>query len=249
MNTEILSRIQFAFTIAFHYIYPPLSIGLGIVLVIMEGLFLRTGKPIYEQMTRFWIKIFALIFGIGVATGIVMEFEFGTNWAVYSRYVGDIFGSALAAEGIFAFALESGFLGILLFGWNRVSPRVHFFSTIMVALGSMFSAIWIVVANSWQQTPAGFKIEGEGMKARAVITDFWEMVFNPSSMDRLSHVIIGSFLAGSFLVLSVNAYYILRKRHLEIARAGFKIALTVATVASLLQLFTGHRSAEGVAHN
>jgi cytochrome d ubiquinol oxidase subunit I len=249
MNTEILSRIQFAFTIAFHYIYPPLSIGLGIVLVIMEGLFLRTGKPIYEQMTRFWIKIFALIFGIGVATGIVMEFEFGTNWAVYSRYVGDIFGSALAAEGIFAFALESGFLGILLFGWNRVSPRVHFFSTIMVALGSMFSAIWIVVANSWQQTPAGFKIEGEGMKARAVITDFWEMVFNPSSMDRLSHVIIGSFLAGSFLVLSVNAYYILRKRHLEIARAGFKIALTVATVASLLQLFTGHRSADGVAHN
>lgn len=249
MNTEILSRIQFAFTIAFHYIYPPLSIGLGVVLVIMEGLFLRTGKPIYEQMTRFWIKIFALIFGIGVATGIVMEFEFGTNWAVYSRYVGDVFGSALAAEGIFAFALESGFLGILLFGWNRVSPRVHFFSTIMVALGSMFSAIWIVVANSWQQTPAGFKIEGEGMKARAVITDFWEMVFNPSSMDRLSHVIIGSFLAGSFLVLSVNAYYILRKRHLEIARAGFKIALTVATLASLLQLFTGHRSADGVAHN
>lgn len=249
MNTEILSRIQFAFTIAFHYIYPPLSIGLGVVLVIMEGMYLHTGKLIYEQMVRFWIKIFALIFGIGVATGIVMEFEFGTNWAVYSRYVGDVFGSALAAEGIFAFALESGFLGILLFGWNRVSPRVHFFSTIMVALGSMFSAIWIVVANSWQQTPAGFKIEGEGMKARAVITDFWKMVFNPSSMDRLSHVIIGSFLAGSFLVLSVNAYYILRKRHLEIAQAGFKIALLVATVASLLQLFTGHRSADGVAHN
>lgn len=249
MTTEILSRIQFAFTIAFHYIYPPLSIGLGVVLVIMEGMYLRTGRPIYAQMTRFWIKIFALIFGIGVATGIVMEFEFGTNWAVYSRYVGDIFGSALAAEGIFAFALESGFLGILLFGWNRVSPRVHFFSTIMVALGSMFSAIWIVVANSWQQTPAGYKIEGEGMKARAVITNFWEMVFNPSSIDRLSHVLIGSFLAGSFLVLSVHAYYILRKRHLEIAQAGFKIALVVATIASLLQLFTGHRSAEGVSHN
>lgn len=249
MNTEILSRIQFAFTVAFHYIYPPLSIGLGIVLVIMEGMYLRTGQKIYEQMTRFWIKIFALIFGIGVATGIVMEFEFGTNWAVYSRYVGDIFGSALAAEGIFAFALESGFLGILIFGWNRVSPRVHFFSTIMVALGSMFSAIWIVVANSWQQTPAGFRIEGEGMKARAVITDFWAMVFNPSSVDRLSHVIIGSFLAGSFLVLSVNAYYLLRNRHVAIAKAGFKIALVVATVASLLQLFTGHRSADGVAKN
>ncbi|MBA4851105.1 cytochrome ubiquinol oxidase subunit I [Emticicia sp. BO119] len=249
MNTEILSRIQFAFTIAFHYIYPPLSIGLGVVMVIMEGLYLRTRKPIYEQMTRFWIRIFALIFGIGVATGIVMEFEFGTNWAVYSRYVGDIFGSALAAEGIFAFALESGFLGILIFGWNRVSPRVHFFATLMVALGSMFSAIWIVVANSWQQTPAGYRIEGEGMKARAVITDFWEMVFNPSSIDRLSHVIIGAFLAGSFLVLSVNAYYILRNRHLAIAKSGFKIALVVATVSALMQLFTGHRSADIVARH
>jgi cytochrome d ubiquinol oxidase subunit I len=249
MDVSILSRIQFAFTVAFHYIYPPLSIGLGVVLVIMEGQYLRTGNKMYEQMTRFWIKIFALIFGIGVATGIVMEFEFGTNWAVYSRYVGDIFGSALAAEGIFAFALESGFLGILIFGWNRVGPKVHFLSTIMVALGSMFSAIWIVVANSWQQTPSGFKIEGEGMHARAVITDFWAMVFNPSSMDRLSHVLIGALLAGSFLVLSVHAYYILRGKYLEIAKAGFKIALSVATVAALLQLFSGHHSANGVAVN
>ena len=136
MDVEILSRIQFAFTIAFHYIYPPLSIGLGLILVIMEGMYLKTGNKRYEQMTRFWIRIFALIFGLGVATGIIMEFEFGTNWAVYSRYVGDIFGSALAAEGIFAFALESGFLGVLLFGWNRVGPKVHFFSTIMVFLGS-----------------------------------------------------------------------------------------------------------------
>src|SRR6185436_9709880 len=172
MDVETLSRIQFAFTNSFHYIYPPFSIGLGILLVCMEGLYLKTGDKVYEKMTRFWIKIFALIFSIGVATGIVMEFEFGTNWATYSRYVGDIFGSALAAEGIFAFALESGFLGILLFGWNRVGPRVHFFSTVMVFLGSMFSAIWIVVANSWQQTPAGFHIVGEGMQARAEITDF-----------------------------------------------------------------------------
>lgn len=248
MDVEILSRIQFAFTIAFHYIYPPLSIGLGLILVIMEGMYLKTGNKIYEDMTRFWIKIFALIFGLGVATGIIMEFEFGTNWATYSRYVGDIFGSALAAEGIFAFALESGFLGILLFGWNRVSSKVHFFSTIMVFLGSMFSAVWIVVANSWQQTPAGYHIVGEGMNARAEITDFWAMVFNPSSMDRLWHVWIGAFLAGAFLVLSVNAYYILRNKHLEIARRSFKIALVVATVFSLAQLFTGHRSADVVAH-
>ncbi len=249
MDIEILSRIQFAFTVGFHYIYPPLSIGLGVVLVFMEGLYLRTKNKQYETMTRFWIRIFALIFGIGVATGIVMEFEFGTNWATYSRYVGDIFGSALAAEGIFAFALESGFLGILLFGWNRVSPRVHFFSTLMVALGSMFSAIWIVVANSWQQTPAGYHIVGEGLRARAEITDFWAMVFNPSSVDRLSHVIIGSFLAGSFLVMSVHAYYLYKNRHVEISKKAFKIALSVALVSSLAQLFTGHRSADGVSKN
>ncbi len=249
METEILARIQFAFTVAFHYIYPPLSIGLGLILVIMEGMYHKTGLQQYKKMTQFWIKIFALIFGIGVATGIVMEFEFGTNWAAYSKYVGDIFGSALAAEGIFAFALESGFLGILLFGWNRVSPKVHYFSTIMVFLGSMFSAVWIVVANSWQQTPAGFHIVGEGMKARAEITDFWAMVFNPSSMDRLTHVWIGSFLSGAFLVLSVNAYYILRKKHLEIAKPSFKIALFIATFFSFAQLATGHKSADGVAVN
>jgi len=215
----------------------------------MEGIYLRTGKKIYETMPRFWIKIFALIFGIGVATGIVMEFEFGTNWATYSRYVGDIFGSALAAEGIFAFALESGFLGLLLFGWNRVSPRMHFFATVMVALGSMFSAVWIVVANSWQQTPSGFHIVGEGMKARAEVTDFWAMVFNPSSVDRLTHVLIGAFLAGSFLVLSVHAYYLFKNRHVEISKKAFKMALIVATISGLLQLLSGHHSASGVAIN
>jgi cytochrome d ubiquinol oxidase subunit I len=249
MDTEILARIQFAFTIAFHYIYPPMSIGLGLILVIMEGLYLKTGNIIYEQMTRFWIKIFALIFGIGVATGIIMEFEFGTNWATYSKYVGDIFGSALAAEGIFAFALESGFLGILLFGWKRVSSKVHFFSTVMVFLGSAFSAVWIVVANSWQQTPVGFHIVGQGMNARAEVTDFWAMVFNPSSVERLTHVWIGAILAGAFLVLSVNAYYIKKKKFLEIAIPAFKISLVVATFFSLAQLLAGSKSAEGVAVN
>ncbi|HAQ19334.1 MAG TPA: cytochrome ubiquinol oxidase subunit I [Prolixibacteraceae bacterium] len=249
MDVEILSRIQFAFTISFHYIYPPLSIGLGIALVVFEGMYLRTKDKHYEQLTKFWIRVFALIFGIGVATGIVMEFEFGTNWAAYSRYVGDIFGSALAAEGIFAFALESTFLGILLFGWNKVSPRVHFFSTIMVTLGSMFSAIWIVVANSWQQTPAGYKIVGEGMTARAEITDFWAMVFNPSSVDRIVHVWIGAFLAGTFLVLSVHAYYILKNRFVEQSKKAFGIILVIAGISALAQLVTGHDSANGVAIN
>ncbi|MEZ5039398.1 MAG: cytochrome ubiquinol oxidase subunit I [Saprospiraceae bacterium] len=249
LDVEILARIQFAFTIAFHYIYPPLSIGLGLVMVLLEGAYLRTGDKAYEQLARFWTRIFAITFGIGVATGIVMEFEFGTNWATYSRYVGDIFGSALAAEGIFAFALESGFLGILLFGWNRVSPRVHFIATVGVWLGSMFSAVWIVVANSWQQTPAGYHIVGEGVMARAEITDFWAMVFNPSSVDRLLHVWVGSFLAGTFLVLSVHAYYLLRNRHVELSKKAFKVALSIAIVSSLLQLFLGHRSADGVAHH
>jgi cytochrome bd ubiquinol oxidase subunit I len=247
MDVEILARIQFAFTISFHYIYPPLSIGLGLCMVFMEGMYLRTKNVLYEKMTRFFTRIFALIFGIGVATGIVMEFEFGTNWATYSKYVGDVFGSALAAEGIFAFALESGFLGVLIFGWNKVSPRVHFLSTIMVTLGSMFSAIWIVVANSWQQTPAGFHIVGEGLQARAEITDFWAMVFNPSSIERISHVWIGAFLSGAFLVTSISAWYIVKKKHLEFARAAFTIGLFVALFSAYAQLFAGHKSAEKVA--
>ena len=249
MDVEVLSRIQFAFTVAFHYIYPPLSIGLGCLLVIFESLYIKTGNKDYEILAKFWTKIFALTFGIGVATGIVMEFEFGTNWATYSRYVGDVFGSALAAEGIFAFALESGFLGILLFGWNRVKPWVHLVSTIGVFFGSMFSAVWIVIANSWQQTPAGYHIVGEGIQARAEITDFWAMVFNPSSMDRLTHVWIGALLSGTFLVLSVHAYYIVKKRYVELSKKAFKIALTVATILALSQLVSGHKSAHGVAEN
>jgi cytochrome d ubiquinol oxidase subunit I len=249
MDVEILSRIQFAATVSFHYIYPPLSIGLGFIMVLFELLYLLKKELVYRDLAKFWTKIFALIFGIGVVTGIVMEFEFGTNWAVYSAYVGDIFGSALAAEGIFAFALESGFLGILIFGWNRVGPRLHFISTLGVFLGSMFSAVWIVVANSWQQTPSGFKIVGQGMEARAEITDFWQMVFNPSSMDRLSHVWSGAFLSGTFLVISVHAYFLFKNRHIDASIKALKIAFSVAAVVSLTQLFTGHKSADGVAKN
>ena len=249
MDVLTLSRLQFAATISFHYIYPPLSIGLGVMLVIMEGLWLKTRNPIYHQMARYWTKIFALAFAIGVATGIVMEFEFGTNWATYSRYVGDVFGSALAAEGIFAFFLESGFLAILLFGWDKVGRKMHFFATCMVCLGAHFSAIWIVVANSWMQTPAGFHIVGEGLKARAEITDFWAMVFNPSSMDRLFHTLCGAWQAGAFLVVSVSAWYLLKRRHETFAKASMRVGLALGLVASLLQLVSGHTSAQGVAKN
>ncbi|MGO8837657.1 MAG: cytochrome ubiquinol oxidase subunit I [Limisphaerales bacterium] len=249
MDVLTLSRIQFGATVAFHYLYPPLSIGLGILLVVMEGLWLKTNKPVYHQLARFWTKVFALTFAIGVATGIVMEFEFGTNWATYSRFVGDVFGSALAAEGIFAFFLESGFLAVLLFGWDRVGRKLHFFSTCMVCLGAHFSAIWIVVANSWMQTPAGYQIVTHNGVARAEITDFWQLVFNPSMVDRLFHTLCGAWQAGAFLVVSVSAWYLLKKRHLDFARASLKVGLAVALVASLLQLVSGHSSAQGVAKN
>jgi cytochrome d ubiquinol oxidase subunit I len=249
MGVLFWARVQFALTAAFHYLYPPLSIGLGVMLVLIEGLWLKTGKPVYHQMARFWTKVFALTFAIGVATGIVLEFEFGTNWATYSRYVGDVFGSALAAEGIFAFFLESGFLAVLLFGWDKVSRPVHFLATCLVCLGAHFSAIWIVVANSWMQTPAGFHIVGEGLTARAEITDFWAMVFNPSSMDRLLHTLCGAWQAGAFLVVSVSAWYLLKRRHEDFARASLRLGLSVGLAASLLQLASGHMSAQGVAKN
>jgi cytochrome d ubiquinol oxidase subunit I len=257
VDVVLLSRLQFALTIMFHYIFPPLTIGMGVVLVYLEGMFLKTKDPLYETAARFWTKIFALNFAIGVASGIVMEFEFGTNWAVYSRFVGDVFGSALAAEGIFAFFLESGFLAVLVFGWDLVGPRMHFFSTVMVALGSVFSSVWIVVANSWQQTPAGSHIVqmtrdgepwfvgGEAMM-RAEIVDFWQVVFNPSTVHRLVHVLIGAFIMGAFFIMSISAWYVLRRRHEEFARRSFKGALLLATASSLAALVSGHFQANNV---
>lgn len=247
MDVELLSRIQFALTVGFHYIYPPMSIGLGVLLVIMEWMYLKTKDVKYEKLTKFWVKVFALTFAMGVATGIVMEFEFGTNWATYSRFVGDVFGSALAAEGVFAFFLESGFLAVLVFGWNKVKPRTHFISTILVAFGAHLSAVWIIIANSWQQTPTGFHVVGEGLMKRAEITDFWAVVFNPSTFERLSHSIFGAWITAAFLVLSVSAYYLIKKKHVDFAMKSIKIALIFAAVSSLLQLFTGHSSAIQVA--
>ena len=250
MDVAFLSRLQFALTISFHYIYPPLSIGLGVMLVAMEGMYLGTRNPIYQQMTKFFVRIFGLTFALGVATGIVMEFEFGTNWAAYSRFVGDVFGSALAAEGIFAFFLESGFLALLLFGWNKVGPRVHFLATCLVCAGAHFSAIWIVVANSWMQTPAGYHVVVDASgRPRAEITDFWAMIFNPSSVERLVHTIVAAWSTGAFFVLSVGAYYLIKRRHVEFARATMRLGLALAVVASLGSLVTGDVSAKGVARN
>ena len=247
MDVLTLSRIQFGLTIGFHYLYPPLSIGLGVMLVIMEGAWLKTNNAVYHQMAKFWTNVFALTFALGVATGIVMEFEFGTNWAAYSRFVGDVFGSALAAEGIFAFFLESGFLAILLFGWDKVSRKVHFFSTCMVCLGAHFSAVWIIVANSFMQTPAGYHIVGQGLHARAEITDFWAMVMSPSTGDRLFHTLCGAWQTGAFLVVSVSAFYLLKRKYEDFARRSLRIGLTVGLIASLLQAFSGDLSGKEVA--
>ncbi|HKJ31327.1 MAG TPA: cytochrome ubiquinol oxidase subunit I, partial [Balneolales bacterium] len=247
LSAVFLSRLQFALTIMFHYIFPPLTIGLGALMVIMEGLYLKTGNRQYEEMARFWTKIFAVNFAMGVASGIVMEFQFGTNWATYSRFVGDVFGSALAAEGIFAFFLESGFLAVVIFGWDRVSKKLHYFSTIMVSFGSIFSSVWIVVANSWQQTPAGYHLVKHGGVERAEVTNFWSVIFNPSSVERIVHVLIAAFILGAFLVMSISAYYILRNRHLEFASRSFTIGLIFGTVFSILAPVSGHFAAEIVA--
>lgn len=257
MNVVMLSRVQFAMTIMFHYLFPPLTIGMGVVLVFLEAHYLWTRDRRYHVAGRFWTEIFALNFAMGVATGIVMEFQFGTNWANYSRFVGDVFGSALAAEGIFAFFLESGFLAILVFGWDRVGRKMHFFATCMVALGSIFSSVWIVIANSWQQTPAGFHIvqmlrngkpwfiDGKPVM-RAEITDFWALVFNPSTLERLPHVLLGCFIVGSFFIMSISAWYIVKFRHTDFARCSFSGALLLATLSSIAILISGHSQARNV---
>lgn len=247
LDPVILSRIQFAFHITFHYIFPPMTIGLSLYIVILEGLYLITKNKLYENLTRFWVKIFGLIFALGVATGIVNVFGFGTNWAEFSHFVGDVFGSLLGAEGVFAFTMESGFLGILLFGWDRVSSKMHFLATCMVAFGAHFSATWIVFANSWMQTPAGYQIVGEGLGRHCVLTSFWQAVFNPSSLTRLGHVLLGCWLTGTFLVLSVAAYYLLKKRHIEYSRKLIKIGLIVGGICVLLQLWSADSSGRKVA--
>ncbi len=247
MDAVWLARLQFAFTAGFHYLFPPLSIGLGLGMVIFEGLWLATGRAVYKAAAKFWTRIFGLIFALGVVSGIVLEFQFGTNWAAYSRFAGDVFGSPLAAEAIFAFFLESSFLGVLLYGWDRLGRRLHFFSALMVCLGAHLSAFWIVAANSWMQTPAGYHIAGEGAAARAEITDFWAMVFNPSTGDRIAHVLIGCWLSGAFLLMAVGAHYLLKRKHHDFATLSLKTGLVLAAVSSLLQLATGHMSAQGVA--
>lgn len=244
LDVLFLSRLQFALTIGFHFLFPPISIGLAWLIVFIEWIGWKRGDKEYVRAGKFFGKILGLTFALGVATGIVMEFQFGTNWAEYSKFVGDIFGAPLAAEGIFAFFLESAFIGLFLFGRGRVSKGVHWFSALMVALGSTISAFWIIVANSWQQTPAGYVIRG----GRAELTDFWAAVFNPSTFDRFFHTFIACLIAGAFFMAGVSAYLVMKKKNAEVSRKTLKVSLIFGLIVSIMALFpTGHQHAIQVA--
>jgi cytochrome d ubiquinol oxidase subunit I len=247
MDEIFLSRIQFAFTASFHYIYPPISIGLGFMMVVLGLCYLRTKNPEWRELSFFWVRIYGLVFALGIATGVVQEFEFGMNWANYSRFVGNIFGSALAAEGIFAFFLEGGFLGLMLFGGERLGPRMWLLAVALVAFGAHFSAIWIVIANSWMQTPSGYEL-GQGLRGtQVVMTDFFEVIFSPSFLPRIGHILVGAWLVGTTMMLSVSAWYILRNKHVALARKNLLITLPFFAIFSVLQMFLlGSQSAESV---
>lgn len=251
MDAELLHRIQFGFNLTFHYIYPPLSIGLSLAIIFFEWFYLRTGDKEWLQVTKFWVKVFALTFALGVASGIPLVFAFGTNWARYSRFIGDVLGSALAAEGLFAFTMEAGFLGIMLFGWNKVSKGQHFLASILVSLGAHFSGFWIVATNSWMQTPAGYTImENTKGEKYAQVTDWFDMILNHSTMSHITHVILGAWLAGAFLIISVGSYYILKNKFRTFAIKSLKVGITLATFCVIAQLVSGDHLARLMAkHN
>ncbi len=231
-----LSRLQFALTAMYHFLFVPLTLGLSFLLVIMESVYVMTGKEVYKDMTRYWGKLFGINFALGVTTGITMEFQFGTNWAYYSHYVGDIFGAPLAIEGLMAFFLESTFIGLFFFGWDRLSPRRHLLVTFLTALGSNLSALWILVANGWMQNPVGSEFDFETM--RMEMTSFADVLFNPVAQVKFVHTVAAGYVTGSLFVLGISAYYLLKGRDLGFARRSFAIAagFGLASVLSVIVL-------------
>lgn len=235
-----LSRLQFALTAMYHFLFVPLTIGLAFMLAIMESVYVMTGKQIYKDMTKFWGKLFGINFALGVTTGLTMEFQFGTNWSYYSHYVGDVFGAALAIEGLMAFFLESTFVGLFFFGWDRLSKVKHLMVTWLVALGSNFSALWILVANGWMQHPVGAEFNYETM--RMEMTSFMDLVMNPVAQVKFVHTVSAGYVTAAIFVLSISAYFMLRGRDLAFARRSFAIASAFGLAASLSVILLGDES-------
>jgi len=235
-----LSRMQFAATALYHFLFVPLTLGMVWILVIMESIYVMTGKQIYQDMTRFWGKLFGINFALGVTTGITMEFQFGTNWAYYSHYVGDIFGAPLAIEGLMAFFLESTFIGLFFFGWQRLSRQQHLLVTILMAIGSNLSALWILIANGWMQNPVGAEFNYATM--RMEMTDFWTILFNPVAQAKFVHTVSAGYVTASIFVLALSSWYILKGRNVQFAKNSFRIAAAFGLASALSVIVLGDES-------
>ncbi|MCW6037396.1 cytochrome ubiquinol oxidase subunit I [Spirulina subsalsa FACHB-351] len=241
-NTVVLSRMQFALTAIFHMLWPVLTTGLGIYLVIIEGLWLKTKNKDYYHHARFWVKLYVLNFGIGVASGIPMGFQFGTNWAPLSEAIGNFFGSIIGFEASWAFMLEAAFLGIMVFGWERVNPIIHYIATILVAIGANLSTFWILTANSWLQTPAGVEL----VEGKYEVIDYVAAVFNPFMINSVMHMVLATLETSLFVIGGISAWYMFKQRHTEFFSKSFKIVLVVAIAVAPLQIYVGHLSGEQV---
>tara|TARA_R110000824_G_scaffold118960_18_gene272550 strand:- start:80134 stop:81531 length:1398 start_codon:yes stop_codon:yes gene_type:complete len=237
LDAEILARLQFAFTVSFHILFPTLTIGLAGFLLILEGRWLRSGDEVFLRLYHFWVRIFALTFGMGVVSGLVLSYQFGTNWSEFSRIAGPVVGPLIGFEVLTAFFMEAGFLGVMLFGWNKVGPRLHFMATCLVAFGTTLSAFWILSANSWMQTPQGAVIDP--VLGSYIPQDWFAIIFNPSFPYRLAHMLTASFLTTAVFIAGVAGFYLLGKRHLDIARKSQSMALWAILVLAPLQIFIG----------
>ena len=241
------SRAQFALTALYHWLFVPLTLGITFILAIMESIYVKTGNPEWKKITKFWMTLFGINFAIGVATGIILEFEFGTNWSNYSWFVGDIFGAPLAIEGLMAFFMESVFIAVMFFGWNKVSKRFHLLATWLTAIGSNLSALWILVANGWMQTPVGMHFNPE--TARMEMENFWEVLFNPAAINKFLHTIYSSYIVAAVFVVGISAWYLLKKRERIMAQKSILVASIFGLVFSLLTIFTGDESARQIANS